>query len=402
MSSSPLFSIIIPTRDRPEFVRLAVDSLKAQSFRDFEVIVSDNAVRRPFFPDPATFEDAQFRYIRPPNPVWMCEHWEFAVRHARGRYVGILGDRSLLIPSALAYVARIVDDKAPDAISWAHGGYMQGGVGLTGPGVLHASHQPYGKPTSVAPEEILDYLLAVYSAPDFEIDHLLEIRGSIYHGVFSIGLLERMRVRFGRIFRFYAPDLNSQCAAMQIARNVVHVPRPLEIRLEGPSNGAAMHRVRHVWSTQSEAARAGTSRPLIPGVTASNAHLLLSDLVEISGRPLTPERVVELHRRAGYDLYRAEDWPDRPSQRAQLAALYRSAAQVAPSIPRVIAAEKWKARRARLKANLVLRLRRQFGTRVDGLWQYLSRGPTNLTKRRFESAFAAVAALDHSANPTRG
>jgi hypothetical protein len=396
MSSPPLFSIVVPTRDRPDFVRLVVDSLKAQSFRDFEVIVSDNAVRRRFSPDPATFDGVRFRYVQPPSPVWMCDHWEFAVGHARGRYVGILGDRSLLIPRALASVARVVEESGPDAVSWAYAGYMQGGVDLIGPGVLHAGLGPYGNPVSVTPEEILDYLLAAYSAPGFEANHLVETRGSIYHGVFSSALLEAVRGRFGRVFRFYAPDLNSQCAAMQIARSVVHVQKPLEVRLEGPSNGAAMQRVTHVWATQSEAARAGTSRPLIPGVSASNAHLLLSDLVEISGRPLPADRVMELYRRTAYDLYRAEDWPDRASQRAQLAALYENAAKVDVSLRSVIAAEKWKARRSRLKAKVAARLRDRFGTRIDGLWQRLVGAPATRTKRRFESAYAALAALNRS------
>jgi hypothetical protein len=394
MSASPLFSIVVPTRDRPDFVPLVIDALKAQSFRDFEVIVSDNAVRRPFSPDPATFDGVRFRYVRPPSPVWMCDHWEFAVGHALGRYVGILGDRSLLVPSALASVARAIEESAPDAISWSYGGYMQGGRDVMGPGVLHAAYEPYGNPARVAPDEILDYLLAVYSAAGFGGDHLLEIRGSIYHGVFSSALIEAVRARFGRVFRFYAPDLNAQCAAMQVARSVVHVPKPLEMRLEGPSNGGAMMRVPHIWSTQSEAARAGTSRPLIPGVSASNAHLLLSDLVEISGRTLPPDRLAELYRRVAYDLYRTEDWPDRASRRAQLAALYEGAARVDPSLGRRISSEKWKARRARLKEQLTMRLRRRLGPQVAGLWQRFTGAPAKLGKRSFKSAHAALAALD--------
>ncbi|HSY24235.1 MAG TPA: glycosyltransferase, partial [Polyangiaceae bacterium] len=73
MAAAPLFSIVVPTRDRPDFVPLVIDALKAQSFHDFEVIVSDNAVHRPFSPDPATFDGVRFRYVRPPSPVWMCE-----------------------------------------------------------------------------------------------------------------------------------------------------------------------------------------------------------------------------------------------------------------------------------------------------------------------------------------
>jgi hypothetical protein len=396
VSASPLFTILVPTRDRPEFVRLVVDALKAQSYRDFEVIVSDNAVHRPFSPDPQTFDGMRFRYIRPPSPVWMADHWEFGVSHARGRYVGVLSDKSLLAPSALGLVARIIGETAPDALSWAYAGYMEAGTDVTGRGVLYAGRAPYGKYLKVSPAEILDYLLAVYSAPDFEINHQLETRGSIFHGVFSSDLIAAVRARFGHLFRYYAPDLNSQCAAMQVAKSVIHVPKPLELRVAGPSNGFAMHRVKHIWATQEDAARAGTSRPLIPGVSASNAHLLASDLVEISGRPLSRERMAELYRRTAFDLYRAEEWPDRASRRAQLDALYEAAARIDPSLHRVIAGEKWNARRSRIKAEATSHLRRRLGTWVDGLWHRVTRKPTQLAKRSFESVYAALAALDAS------
>ncbi|HSY23823.1 MAG TPA: hypothetical protein VK841_16965, partial [Polyangiaceae bacterium] len=265
---------------------------------------------------------------------------------------------------------------------------------VMGQGVLHAAREPYGEPVSVSPEEILDYLLAVYSAAGFQGNHLLEIRGSIYHGAFSSALIEAVRARFGRVFPLLAPDLNAQCAAMQVAKSVVHVPRPLEMRLEGPSNGVAMKRVPHLWSIQREAARWGRSRPLIPGVSASSTHALLSDLVEISGRPLPPDRVAELYRRAAYDLYRAEDWPDRASRRAQLAALYEGAARVDRSLGRVIAREKWKAHGARLKDQFMTRLRRRLGRRVDGLWRRIIRVPSTLRMRPFDSALGALAALD--------
>jgi hypothetical protein len=393
---SPSFTIIIPTRDRPDFVRLAVDALKAQSYRDFEVIVSDNALHRPFTPDASTFDGVRFRYIRPPAPLWVTDHWEFAVGHARGRYVGILGDKSLLVPNALARVARVIEESAPDAVSWAYAGHIGWGADVTGHGVLYAPHEPYGRPANLAPSELLDYLLATYSAPNFHANHQLETRGSIYHGVFSSALIDAVRARFGRLFQRYAPDLNAQCAAMQVAKSVVHIWKPLELRLAGPSNGFAMQRVSVILATQNEAAPGGTSPPLIPGISASASHLLVSDLVAISGRPLSPERVRELYRRTAYDLYRAEGWPDRATRRAQLGALERAALRTDPSLQSSIAAEKWKARRDRLKTEIMGRLRRRLGRGMDGLWRRLTRGHAPVGMRRVASAYAALAALDRA------
>ncbi|MGQ0572520.1 MAG: glycosyltransferase family 2 protein [Armatimonadota bacterium] len=42
----PLFSVILPTYDRPELLRLAVQSLLAQTVADFKAIVVDDGARR--------------------------------------------------------------------------------------------------------------------------------------------------------------------------------------------------------------------------------------------------------------------------------------------------------------------------------------------------------------------
>lgn len=38
-----LFSILIPTRNRVEYLKYALDSALSQTFKDLEVVVSDNA-----------------------------------------------------------------------------------------------------------------------------------------------------------------------------------------------------------------------------------------------------------------------------------------------------------------------------------------------------------------------
>ncbi|MFH1541466.1 MAG: glycosyltransferase [bacterium] len=43
MEISPLVSIIIPTRNRPLFTKEAIESIEAQTFRDYEIIVVEDA-----------------------------------------------------------------------------------------------------------------------------------------------------------------------------------------------------------------------------------------------------------------------------------------------------------------------------------------------------------------------
>jgi hypothetical protein len=394
---SPLISIVIPTRDRPEFAALALQALSRQSFTDFEVIVSDNAIRRPFGPDSRLIDGVRFRYVRPPKPVWMTDHWEFAVGHARGRYVGVLGDKSVLVPDALERVAAEIMKGSPDAVSWRMGVCQPSGEDLAGPCVAAIRTTPDTSPESVPPREALEYLLATYLNPGFVADHQLEIRGSIYHGVFSAALIRAMKERFGRVFRFYAPDLNAQCAAMQIARDVSHIRRSLELVMAGPSNGVAIGQtVATFLSTQNEAADGASalSPRLIPDLSASVSHRLASDLVALSSRTLSTEQWVELHRRAAFDLCDTSGWPDRSLKRSQWAALSSSAARFAPEVRFQILRAKWDARRSKAKRFVTEELRRRFGTGVEALRQLVfAKRDAAIDKRPFDHLFAALDAI---------
>ena len=41
-SRQPFFSIVIPTKNRPEYLRESIQSVLLQDFTDYELIVSDN------------------------------------------------------------------------------------------------------------------------------------------------------------------------------------------------------------------------------------------------------------------------------------------------------------------------------------------------------------------------
>jgi hypothetical protein len=393
--SSPLISIVIPTRDRPEFAALAVQALCRQSFQDFEVILSDNAIHRPFEPSPRLFDGVRFRYVRAPKPLWMTDHYEFAVGQARGRYVGVLGDKSQLVPGALEQVAAEITRGSPDAVSWRVGVCQPSGNDLAGPCVVAVRRAPDPSPVRVPAVDVLEYLLATYLDPGFEPDHQMEIRGSIYHGVFSAELIGATKARFGRVFRFYAPDLNAQCAAMQIAHEVSYIRRCLELTMAGPSNGVDVSRtIAKVLSTQEEAARgaSGASPRLIPQVSTSIAHVLASDLVAVSGRTLRPEQWVELHGKVAYDLYGIGGWPDRSLRQSELAALWRSASRFGVEAHRRALMQKWNARRSNARRLVAAEVRSRFGTSLDGLRWILGGQTASVERRSFERLVTALEA----------
>jgi hypothetical protein len=390
--SSPLITIIIPTRDRPEYASLVLRSVLEQTFQDVEVIVSDNALHQWFEPDPRIFDGKRVRYIRPSKPVWMTDHYEFAVSQAVGRYVGVLGDKSLLVKQALAQVAAEIQKDGSDAVSWRTGFFQPSRQELAGPGIVTVKRAATPDISKLSGAEALDYLLATYLEPNFEPDHQLETRGSIYHGVFSRDLIAATKARFGRLFHHYAPDLNAQCVAMQVAKAVTHINRPLELIMAGPSNGRAVTlTVTKLLRTQEEAAQgaSGASLPLIPGVSASIYHLLASDLVALSGRELRPDQWVELYRKVAYDLHLIGGWPDRAMKQSQFRALENGLARAGTQPHDLVVREKWKARRTKARVLLGDGVRSRFGTGIDRLRRIVGRRD-GLEKRSCDHLFQAL------------
>lgn len=98
----PFFSIVIPTRNRPRLFREALQSALLQDFDDFEVVVSDNSSDEDTTAVIGAFQDnPRLSVFRPDDNLSMPEHWEFATLKARGRYVLVLTDRSVLKRHAL-------------------------------------------------------------------------------------------------------------------------------------------------------------------------------------------------------------------------------------------------------------------------------------------------------------
>jgi len=122
------FSIVIPTRNRPELAAIAIKSVLRQDFQDFEVVVSDNSSPED---EPelektvANVADRRVRYVRPPAELTMGEHWEFALGHARGEYVGYLTDRMVFKRDALSRLHGEITRLQSAVISYSSSGILE-------------------------------------------------------------------------------------------------------------------------------------------------------------------------------------------------------------------------------------------------------------------------------------
>jgi glycosyltransferase involved in cell wall biosynthesis len=112
-----LFSVLLPTHNRLEYLRYAVESVRRQDDPAWEVVISDNDSAEDIAGYVASIADARVRYVRTERFVPVTENWNSALRHSNGDYVVMLGDDDALLPgyfSALRALAERFD--RPDAI----------------------------------------------------------------------------------------------------------------------------------------------------------------------------------------------------------------------------------------------------------------------------------------------
>jgi len=125
-SSAPLFSIVMAVRNAADQLPGALESLSAQTFTDFELIIIDGAstdgtqaIARAWRD---RFTPARFILFSEPDRS-IYDAFNKGLVRARGRYLAFLGADDRYQPTALAAVAKAIGtdpDDEPDAIAGAY------------------------------------------------------------------------------------------------------------------------------------------------------------------------------------------------------------------------------------------------------------------------------------------
>src|ERR1051326_6297266 len=98
--STPLVTIVVPTRDRHELLARALRSALAQTLGDFEVIVVDDASTTPV-ELPQLMRDGRVDLVRNDQPLGVCGARNRGMAAARGQWITFLDDDDELLPTML-------------------------------------------------------------------------------------------------------------------------------------------------------------------------------------------------------------------------------------------------------------------------------------------------------------
>lgn len=107
--SIPRITVCLPTYNRARYLVQCLGSILAQTFRDFEVIVSDNCSTDATPEVVGTFNDPRIRYVRNARNIGVFPNMNQCLDLARGEYVCILHDDDLYAPRFLEREAGMLD-----------------------------------------------------------------------------------------------------------------------------------------------------------------------------------------------------------------------------------------------------------------------------------------------------
>ena len=232
--NKPFISIVLPTRDRADFVPIVLKFLQKQSFKNFEVIVSDNGVNELCLEKIKIFlEDSRFKYKRPNTPLNMTDHWNFAIEGALGEYICIFNEKFFLRKDALQVIYDTYEEYKPDLISWNYEWlsdprFLDGDV----TGDYHPTNAPVDSKTFSPRESLSNHFDIKYPLSGYNVRDFLESRyGRIYGGCVRRNIINSVQGKYKKVFHPLSPDYTSQFLFLNEAKSGVHIGQSLMLHL---------------------------------------------------------------------------------------------------------------------------------------------------------------------------
>jgi hypothetical protein len=228
---------IIPTRDRADLAINAIKSVLEQPECDVRLMVSDNSIEASQVEQLRSYcdrlGDERIRYVRPPGPLAMPAHWDWAIGEALASYEAnhffFVSDRMMFKAGALRELLSVARQYPDKVISYNHDRIVDDQWPVRIEQTLYC-----GKLLEV-PTLRLSYL---YSQAMFH--HALP---SMVNCVAPRSVFEILKHRFGSIFSSISPDFLFCCRCIEVLETIIYYDKPLMFHYAlDRSNGASISR----------------------------------------------------------------------------------------------------------------------------------------------------------------
>lgn len=226
--NKPLFSIVIPTKNRYEYLKILLEALLDNSREDFEIIIQDNS---DFSEELIGFQkfllernDERTIYEHKEGWLSVIDNCDLGVEKAKGDYVCMLGDDDgLLLERTLALVKHMKDNSIDAAwinmisYSWPDNTHATWGGSYSG----NVSHKEF--------KYKIDKLNSKY-----ELERILRKGAAyglgnlprVYHGIVSKKVLDEVKEDTGSFFPGPSPDMANAVGITRFIDNYIYADIP--------------------------------------------------------------------------------------------------------------------------------------------------------------------------------
>ncbi len=229
---NPLFTVIIPAKDRAEFLHHTLRTCTIQDCERLEIIVSDDGSsdNTREVVEEAARKDQRIRYVTPGAGVGMRENFEFALNQVKPGFVIALGADDGLLPYGIRDMRDLLLETGQELLAWPGPVFSYAGA-RTETGQLGLYRQSGHR--TVQSKNFLNRQAR-------DLHYLSDVESPMFYvkGVCSTRLVERVKSRSpeGRFYTCPTPDGYSGIVLAGEVNNYAFSGRPFSIYGISPSS----------------------------------------------------------------------------------------------------------------------------------------------------------------------
>lgn len=140
--SNTKVTVVIPTYNRSQLLRICLESVLAQDYPDFRVVVLDNASSDDTEAVVGSFDDSRVTYIRNKTNIGLFRNWNRTIEVNSSPYLNILHDDDVMLPGFIRESVLALDEHPCAAFSFT----LARSIDISGSPqqLLHAKEMPAG------------------------------------------------------------------------------------------------------------------------------------------------------------------------------------------------------------------------------------------------------------------
>lgn len=234
---TPLFTVIIPTKDRADYLYHTLRTCALQEYDNLEIIVSDDGStdNTREVVEEASRKDPRIRYVSPGVGVGMLDNFEFALDQVKPGYVIALGGDDGLLPYGISGMRDVLQSSGQEMLAWPTPAFFYAKTKMqTGQLILHTKS---GRPQS-GRRIIQSQVFLERQAKN--LNYVSDNESPMFYvkGVTSTRLVEKVRSRSpdGRFYACATPDGYSGIALAGEVQNYAFSGEPFSIHGVSPTS----------------------------------------------------------------------------------------------------------------------------------------------------------------------